>query len=152
MQVNIQLVDEQDLEEILRLQKDCYQSEAEIYNDYAIPPLLQDMQTLKKEFENSLFLKAVLATEIVGFIRAYVDGTTCFVGKLIVKKDFRNNGIGGQLLRAVETYFPDCKRWVLFTGHKSEKNLYLYCKHGYKEFKREVANTNMTMIYLEKRI
>ena len=33
MQVNIQLVDEQDLEEILRLQKDCYQSEAEIYND-----------------------------------------------------------------------------------------------------------------------
>ena len=89
MQVNIQLVDEQDLEEILRLQKDCYQSEAEIYNDYAIPPLLQDMQTLKKEFENSLFLKAVLATEIVGSIRAYADGTTCFVGKLIVKKDFR---------------------------------------------------------------
>ena len=106
MQVNIQLVDEQDLEEILRLQKDCYQSEAEIYNDYAIPPLLQDMQTLKKEFENSLFLKAVLATEIVGSIRAYANGTTCFVGKLIVKKDFRNNGIGGQLLRAVETYSP----------------------------------------------
>jgi len=43
-----------------------------------------------------------------------------------------------------------CKRFELFTGHKSLKNLHLYSKLGYNEFSKRVINNNMTMIYLEK--
>lgn len=150
MQLTINQVKSTDLSAIIQLQKACYQSEAAIYNDYAIPPLRQNIGTLESEFAKQIFLKAVVANEIVGSVRAFSEGETCFVGKLIVKVEFQNRGIGKLLLEAIETYFPDCTRFELFTGHKSSKNLYLYRKLGYKEFRKVVVNNNMTMIYLEK--
>jgi hypothetical protein len=36
----------EDASEILTLQKLCYQSEAEIYNDYNIPPLIQALEEM----------------------------------------------------------------------------------------------------------
>lgn len=150
MQLTINQAKSTDLSAILQLQKACYQSEATIYNDYAIPPLRQDIEELEGEFAKQVFLKAVVANEIVGSVRAFSDGETCFVGKLIVKADFQNRGIGKLLLEAIENHFPACNRFELFTGHKSSKNLYLYRKLGYKEFRKEAVNNNMTMIYLEK--
>lgn len=149
-QVNICQANKSDLETILQLQKACYQTEAEIYNDYNIPPLLQDLGALEKEFTEQVFLNAVAEGEIVGSVRAFFDGRTCFVGKLIVKTDFQNQGIGRLLLDSIELTFPMYKRFELFTGHKSLKNLHLYHKLGYNEFNRKVINDNMTMIYLEK--
>lgn len=149
MQLTINQAECTDLPAILQLRKVCYLSEAEIYNDYAIPPLRQDIGALESEFAKQTFLKAVVENEIVGSVRAFSDGTTCFVGKLIVKTEFQNRGIGKLLLEAIETCFPDCMRFELFTGHKSNKNLYLYRKLGYKEFRKEAINNNMTMIYLE---
>lgn len=149
-QVDIYQANKSDLETILQLQKACYQTEAEIYNDYTIPPLLQDLGALEKEFDEQVFLKAVAEGEIVGSVRAFFDGRTCFVGKLIVKPNFQNQGIGRLLLDSIELTFPMCKRFELFTGHKSLKNLHLYNKLGYNEFNRKVINDNMTMIYLEK--
>ena len=139
-----------DLPHILQLQKACYRSEAAIYNDYAIPPLQQDFQALENEFSGCIFLKAVAANEIVGSVRAFFNGDTCFIGKLIVKEEVQNQGIGKLLLRKIEESFPASKRFELFTGHKSNKNLYLYRKLGYKEFRKEIINNNITMIYLEK--
>ncbi|HNW51742.1 MAG TPA: GNAT family N-acetyltransferase [Prolixibacteraceae bacterium] len=146
----IEQANKQDLEAILQLQKACYQSEAAIYNDYNIPPLLQDMNALEKEFAQQVFLKAVTEGKIIGSVRGFMDEETCFVGKLIVKSNFQNQGIGKRLLDSMESAFPMCKRLELFTGHKSSKNLYLYSKSGYKEFRKEAVNSNMTMIYLEK--
>ena len=150
MDVNIYPADKSDLSEILQLQKQCYQSEAVIYNDDNIPPLRQDMDALEKEFSEQLFLKAVAEDEIVGSVRAFFDGKTCFVGKLIVKTDFQNRGIGKLLLDAIETDFPTSKRFELFTGHKSLKNLHLYGKQGYNVFCEKIISNNMTIIYLEK--
>jgi hypothetical protein len=39
-----------DAEEILTLQKLAYQSEAEIYNDFNIPPLVQTLESIEKDF------------------------------------------------------------------------------------------------------
>ncbi len=43
----IKIANISDLEEILKLQKLAYKSEAEIYNDYSIPPLLQTIDEIK---------------------------------------------------------------------------------------------------------
>jgi GNAT superfamily N-acetyltransferase len=150
MNVGVCQAIESDLSTILQLQKECYQSEAEIYRDYNIPPLQQDIVALKKEFAEQVFLKAIAEGEIIGSVRGFMDGETCFVGKLIVKKDFQNQGIGKLLLDSVESAFPMCNRFELFTGHKSLKNLHLYNNQGYNEFSRKVVTDNMTMIYLEK--
>jgi GNAT superfamily N-acetyltransferase len=150
MKIDILKVHRNDLETILQLQKDCYLAEAEIYNDYTNQPLQQDLKSLENEFENTTILNAVIDGEIVGSIRGFVDDKTTYIGKLIVNKDFQNKGIGRMLLDSMESTFIDCKRFELFTGFKSQKNLYLYNKLGYKEFKRQMINETLIMIYLEK--
>jgi hypothetical protein len=42
------------------------------------------------------------------------------------------------------------KRFELFTGHRSERNIYLYEKNGYHEFRREQASKNIIMLFMEK--
>ena len=150
MYIHIQQAEENDLEAILQLQKDCYMSEAMIYNDYEIQPLKQDLESLTKEFENSTILKAEINKEIVGSIRGYDDNKTAYIGKLIVKSDYQNKGIGKLLLNSIEQNFNSCNRFELFTGFKSQKNIYLYNKLGYKEFKQQIINNNLILIYLDK--
>jgi GNAT superfamily N-acetyltransferase len=150
MHVDILQANRDDLETILQLQRDCYRSEAEIYNDYNIQPLLQDLKSLENEYANSVILKGVIDGEIVGSVRGFLDNETAYIGKLIVKKVYQNEGIGRLLLDAIESTFKDSIRFELFTGFKSQKNLYLYNKLGYKEFKRQIINDNLVFIYLEK--
>jgi N-acetylglutamate synthase-like GNAT family acetyltransferase len=144
---------ERDLLDILELQKLAYQSEAEIYNDYSIPPLTQTLDEIKEDFKKPfrVFLKAVIKNKIIGSVRGYKEKDTCYIGRLIVHLDFENQGIGTKLLKEIEANFDDVKRYELFTGHKSEKNLYLYKKLGYREFKKEVIHENLHMIHLEKK-
>jgi hypothetical protein len=53
------------------------------------------------------------------------------------------------MLQAVENEFH-VKRFELFTGLKSVKNLALYEKCGYVRFKTEDASPGLTLAYLEK--
>lgn len=151
MNLEILLADEEDLQQILELQKECYQTEAELHNEYNIPPLTQTYNQINKEIkEGTLFLKGIADKQLIGSVRGYVKNDTAYVGRLIVKKEFQNNGFGQKLMREIETQLNNCKRYELFTGHKSEKNLKLYQKLGYAEFKRQFINDNLTLVYLEK--
>ncbi len=141
---------ESDLEEILTLQKLAYISEAEIYNDFSIPPLQQTLEEIRKEYNENTFFKAVASGRIVGSVRANVTDGKCYIGKLIVHPDYQNKGIGTALMKHAEAHFQGCKRYELFTGYKSEKNLYLYQKLGYRIFRKEKVTDNLEIVYLEK--
>ena len=140
-----------DAEEILSLQKLAYRSEAEIYDDFNIPPLLQTPEEIKKDFENQTFLKATLDRKIRGSVRAFIKEGTCYIGRLIVHPDFQNRGMGKELMQRIEEIFKEAQRFELFTGHRSEKNLRLYRKLGYEISKTVRANDRLNMVYLEKR-
>jgi len=139
-----------DSEELLSLQKLAYRGEAEIYNDFSIPPLLQTLEEVRKDFENQVFLKTVRDGKIVGSVRAFVKEGTCYIGRLIVHPDFQNQGIGKELMSGIEETFKEARRFELFTGHKSEKNLHLYEKLGYRAFKTVKANERLNIVFLEK--
>ena len=141
----------EDVEEILALQKLAYQSEAMIYNDYTIPPLTQTLEEIMADFEKQVFLKVAVAGRIIGSVRVHVCEGTCFVGRLIVHPDFQNRGIGTMLLNGIEETFHDAERFELFTGSRSEKNLYLYQKQGYKMFRSEELTDKVSLVFLEKR-
>lgn len=141
-----------DAEEILSLQKLAYRSEAEIYNDFNIPPLVQTLESIEKDFENQYFLKAVMDGKIIGSVRAYTKEGTCYIGRLIVHPDFQNRGIGTDLMNEIERIFNTCRRFELFTGDKSERNLYFYQKLGYKIFKKAKITDQTMIVYLEKKI
>jgi len=148
MKVEIASID--DLTEILELQIRAYQSEAAIYNDYSIEPLIETPLELQEQFKHKTFLKAVLDGKIVGSVRGYSKEETVHIGRLAVESDFQNQGMGTQLIRSIEAYFPNAKRYELFTGNKSINNLRLYNNLGYSEFKREPGGDQIMMIYLEK--
>ena len=150
MDIKILEAESRDLKEILALQKIAYKSEAEIHGDYSIPPLHQTTDEIRDEFQSQTFLKVIKENKIIGSVRAYEKHGTCFVGKLIVEPEYQNAGIGKRLMAEIENRFGHVRRFELFTGFKSKKNLYIYNKIGYREFRKEKISHKLTLIFLEK--
>lgn len=147
----ISRAEKSDLRDILDLQYISYRSEAELYNDFTIQPLRQTIEEIEHEFENPIIIKALINGRIVGSVRASSsEDLICNIGKLIVHPEYQNRGIGTKLMVSIEDIFRHSKRFELFTGHKSEKNLYLYKKLGYKQYKSELVNDKLTLIFLNK--
>jgi GNAT superfamily N-acetyltransferase len=141
-----------DLPEVLELQKTAYLSEAQLLNNFSIPPLTQTLNDLTKEYENGIVLKAMdesAPETIIGSVRGYIKDNTLYIGKLMVSPLYQNRGIGKLLLKKIEEECPDC-RYELFTSTRSEKNISIYEKSGYHEFKREAVNDKLSFVYLEK--
>jgi len=139
-----------DAAEILALQKLAYVSEAEIYGDFSIPPLLQTLPQIQADFASHVFLNACQDGVILGSVRGLMQGDTCLVGRLIVRPDARRQGLGTGLMLAIEQSFTQARRHELFTGHKSEGNLRLYERLGYRVFDSKPVNDKLTLVFLEK--
>ena len=139
-----------DAREILQLQKWAYQSEAAIYDDYSLPPLVQSLEEIHAQFRDHLFLKAVEDGVIIGSVRAKMKDGVCHIGRLIVHPNYQNQGIGTSLMHAIEAQFPDAICFELFTGDRSQKNLHLYDKLGYHPFRRERQTDKVELIFRKK--
>jgi ribosomal protein S18 acetylase RimI-like enzyme len=147
----VQQANVDDAEEILALQKLCYLSEAEIYSDYTIPPLIDTLDMIKDAFGKYFFLKVTKKGKIIGSVRGRISSPgTCYIGRLIVHPDFQNQGIGTKLMIEIEKIFHKCHRWELMTGQLSTKNIKLYKKCGYETFKTEKLTPHLTLVFMEK--
>ncbi len=135
---------------ILALQKLAYHSEALLYDDFSIPPLVQTLEGLRQEISQKTFLKATVDRQIVGSVRGYQSRETCWVGRLMVHPDFQGRGLGTALMRQMERSFPEARRAELFTGHRSEKNLRLYERLGYAIFRQEPVTEKLIFVFMQK--
>ena len=79
--------------------------EAAIYDDYDIPPLLQTMESIKIDFKQNVFLKAIENGKITGSVSAYKELQICKIGWLVVHPDFQNKGLAKQLMKSIEKEF-----------------------------------------------
>jgi RimJ/RimL family protein N-acetyltransferase len=140
----------EDAPSILALQHRAYQTEAARYDDNTLPPLLETLADLLARFGDRRFLKAVEADQIIGSVRGFQEGDTCFVERLIVHPDCRCRGIGTALLTEIEALFRTARRFELFTGTKSESNIRLYERLGYRAFRQERVNEKVTLVFMEK--
>ncbi|MDQ1039876.1 ribosomal protein S18 acetylase RimI-like enzyme [Streptomyces sp. V3I8] len=156
MSVTISAATERDAEQILKLQFLCYQSEAALYGDYSIEPLTQPLDSLKAELAGGTVLVARLGDEVVASVRGAVDADgTARIDKLIVHPRMQRHGLGGRLLDAIEarlTADAGAKSFRLFTGHRSERNLRLYRKHGYEPVGTERVDERLSLVTLAKRV
>jgi len=140
-----------DAAEILALQKMAYQSEAKLNDDWTIPPLTETLPEIISEFETKVFLKAVLADEIIGSVRATLDYGTCKIGRLIVHPAYQGKGIGTLLICRIEAAFSCAERFELFTGIKSTNNILLYQRLGYQGYCEEDLSPKVRLVFMEKR-
>lgn len=146
----IKKAEKNDLQKILDLQYLAYQSEAKLFNNHNIPPLRQTLVEVESEYQKGVVLKAVDENNtIIGSVRAYYDNDTVYIGKLMVHPEKQGQGIGTQLLVAIENEYPK-QRYELFTSSKSKKNVELYEKLGYKIFSEKQITDELKFVYLEK--
>jgi len=142
----------EDAETILALQRLAYQSEAAVYGDFTIRPLTETLVDIKDRFLDRRFLKAIEDGQIVGSVRAYQDEAACHVERLVVHPDYQRRGIGMALLKMIETCFPTANRFELFTGHKSEGNIRLYERAGYRVVRQERINEKVSFVFMLKTV
>ncbi|MHC5902954.1 GNAT family N-acetyltransferase [Streptomyces sp. S6] len=154
MSVTISGATEQDAEQIFRLQYLCFQSEAALYGNYRIDPLVQSLDSVREELTTDCVFVARLGEEVVGSVRGHItDDGAASIGKLCVHPRLQGHGIGARLLRAAEAALAEergAKRFRLHTGHRSEGNLRLYKKVGYETVGTSEGADGVPMIVLEK--
>ena len=148
--MTIEKADREDLEEILQLQYLAYQSEAALFGTRDIPPLKQTLEEVRQEYQSGVILKMVSEDgTIIGSVRAREENGTIYIGKLMVHPDYRGRGFGTRLLNEIESCFPG-KRYELFTSTRSEANIRLYQRNGYRIFDRKPVTDELVFVYLRK--
>ncbi|TMR98195.1 GNAT family N-acetyltransferase [Nonomuraea basaltis] len=152
LRVRIERAVAADAGEILTVQRAAYVSEAQLYGDPYIPPLIESLEQLRKVVETAVVLKALDGGRIVGAVRGRLSGTTCLVGRLVVAPDRQGQGLGTALLGALHEQVPEATAFDLFTGHLSEVNLRLYRRLGYRETHRERMDDHLMMVHLRRQL
>jgi GNAT superfamily N-acetyltransferase len=147
----IERATEEDLPEILRLQKLAFKEEADFVGDPNIEPMAQTLEDLKHEFAKEIFLKFVEDGMILGSVRAFEEEGTCYIKRMIVHPDHWGKGIGKNLMREIERVFGDSKRYELFTRIDHRRTRPFYQSLGYLPFRTEKVSNSLTFVYLEKR-
>ncbi|GIH68310.1 GNAT family N-acetyltransferase [Sphaerimonospora thailandensis] len=137
-----------DAGEILTLQRAAYVTEAQLYGDPFLPPLVETVEQIRKVIDTGVVLKATEGARLIGSVRGQLSGPTCLVARLVVAPDRQGRGIGGGLLAALHETVPEAAVFDLFTGHLSEGNLRLYRRLGYRETHRERVQDHLTLVHL----
>ncbi len=98
-----------------------------------------------------MVFKALDGDRLVGSVRTREMDGACQVGRLIVSPQLQGRGIGTRLLRSVEAAFPLAERFELFTGSRSESNIRLYERLGYRRLREQLLSPAVTLVFMEKR-
>nr|WP_307804346.1 GNAT family N-acetyltransferase [Micromonospora echinofusca] len=145
-----------DAGEILTVQRAAYVTEAQLYHDPHLVPLVETLAEVRAALVDpgTVVLAARLGDRLVGSVRARIaaDGT-CHIARLSVAPDQQGRGLGGRLLDAAEHAgrAAGATRFELFTGASSETNLRLYRRHGFLAYDHRPAGDGLMMTWLEKR-
>jgi GNAT superfamily N-acetyltransferase len=140
-----------DAGEMLTLQRAAYVSEAQLYDDPLLPPLVQTLDELRDELSVGGGIVAREGARMVGAVRFRLDGEVLHVGRLAIAPDRQGRGLGTALLAAAEAA-TSARRAALFTGERSEANLRLYERSGYVEVRREAVRSGLVLVHLEKQL
>jgi GNAT superfamily N-acetyltransferase len=152
--VDIRPISPDDAGEVMTLQRAAFVQEAQIYGSVDMPALSQTLDAVTAELTGNDGCVAHIGPRMVGAVRARHDGELLLIGRIAIAPDVQGEGVGSQLLAAVEQRGRElgCTEAELFTGSLSEANLRLYEREGYVESERVPTGDGIEEIYLRKRL
>jgi chromate reductase, NAD(P)H dehydrogenase (quinone) len=137
--------------EALTLQRAAFVAEAAIYGTVHIPPLLDTIDDLRREVERNIVIGAFDAQRLIGSARLTVDGPVGWVSRVAVAPDKQGRGVGSALLQYIEEVAPAVVTELqLAAAGKSESNIGLYERRGYREFSRGPDSVGTPMVFMRK--
>ncbi len=141
-----------DAGEVLTLQRAAFVQEAQTYGDADMPALTQTLEQLEAELVGNLGCVVVDDGRVVGAVRAIAADGLLLIGRMCTAPDAQGSGIGSELLAAVEQRGREagCRAAELFTGSRSEANLRLYQREGYRESTRVDQGDGTAQVFLRK--
>ncbi len=125
-----------DLPELLVLQWACWVGEGRSARSFDIPPLAETLDDLVGSLDGWTTWVVRSAGRLVAAVRGRMstdDRRTWETGRLMVAPDLAGRGIGRALLAHSESAAPaGTTRYWVNTGARSERNLRIYRKAGYR--------------------
>lgn len=122
-----------DAGEVLTLQLACWVAEGRDNPGVEIPALQEGLGDVQAWLGVGTVLVLRRAGRLIGAVRARLDGSVWDLGRLMVAPDVQGQGLGRFLLSEIESRAPaEAASYSLFTGARSERNLALYKKAGYR--------------------
>ncbi len=121
-----------DLGELLVLQRCCWVDEALANDTLDLAPLRETLEDLRESLSTWQTWCLRRHGRLVASIRARPEGPAWVIGRLMVAPDQASNGLGSWLLSNAEERAPATStHFALFTGHRSTRNIALYQRSGY---------------------
>ena len=130
-----------DAAELLTLQRCCWVSEAQLNDALFLAPLVETLDDVRDALAGWLTLLVRVEGRLVGSVRGrLVDADRWYIGRLMVAPDLAGRGLGRWLLARIEQSAPpEATSYRLFTGERSERNLRMYRRAGYRRLPADVA-------------
>lgn len=141
-----------DIGELLTLTHACWLREGILNDTLQIPAQHETVATLRESLSDWQTWVARVDGRLVGSVRGRLGdgpagaGTDWQIGRLMVAPDLQGRGLGSALLRHVRAVAPDQVRtFSLFTGARSEQNIRLYRRHGFRIVERDEAEGTVVL-------
>ncbi|TQL69384.1 tRNA (guanine37-N(1)-) methyltransferase [Nocardioides albertanoniae] len=122
-----------DAAELHTLQLACWVQELNANPGIEIPPLHESLDDTLRALETHDVYVVRAAGRLVGSVRGRLDGDVWEIGRLMSAPDLQGRGLGRRLFEHIQAVAPaGARSFRLFTGARSERNLKLYKKAGFR--------------------
>jgi ribosomal protein S18 acetylase RimI-like enzyme len=140
-----------DAGEALTVQRAAFLAEARLYGTVDIPPLVETLQDLRHEIETTVTIGAFAGHRLVGSARLTLEGHTGWISRVAVAPDQQGCGIGSALLEHLEASAPPgVSAFQLCAGGRSDANVAMYARRGYREFERRKDAAGVELVCMRK--
>ena len=146
MSSGYEIAKEKDIRELFDLQLRAFESEAEMI------ALMESLEENRADFRNwTVLVKRNDEGRIIGAVRFREESDHIEIGRVMVAQEYRNRGVAIGLMTAVEE-LTQAKTFELYTCTKSYININLYEKLGYRIYKEEQGDRDLSFAYMRKTI
>ena len=141
-----------DADELFEMQKKVFQPIYEKYQDHETSPVFQSFERFTERLQTGDYFKIYEHDMLVGSIHVYSKSPGIIRLHMInILDEFQGKGIAQEVMRRLESMYPEAESWELDTIKQEQRNCYLYEKMGYAQTGDEwKVNELMTLVHYEK--